>query len=151
MSNPSKEKGTRAETLVKEALKKATGLKWERTPGSGSLDPKHNLKGDLYVPKESNFYCVEVKHYEADYINTGILHNKSPQMIDWWEQCVRQARQVDKYPLLIFKHDRSKLFAAFTDMPEADFHHIYINRQPHEFYVSLLDDWLKYNKPRFIK
>jgi len=151
MSNPSKEKGTRAETLVKETLKKATGLKWERTPGSGALDPKHNLKGDLYIPNEHNLYCVEVKHYEEDHMNTGILHNKSPQLIDWWEQTVRQASQVNKLPLLIFKHDRSKLFVAFTDMPEEDFHYIYISRQPYEFYVSLLDNWLECNDPQFIK
>lgn len=151
MSNPSKDKGTRAETLVCTTLRKSTGLNWQRTPLSGALDAKHGLKADLYIPNEHNLYCVEVKHYEADHVNSGILHNKSPQIIDWWEQCVRQADQVSKVPLLIFKHDRSKLFVAFTDLPEADYNYLYISRQPHEFYVSLLDDWLEYNKPQFIK
>ena len=54
-------KGARTETTVRDTLRKATGLQWERVPGSGALDEKHGLKGDLYVPGEKNKFCVEVK------------------------------------------------------------------------------------------
>jgi len=114
-------KGARAETLIRDQLRALTGLMWERVPSSGALDPKHGLKGDLYVPNEKNLYAVEVKHYEEDHLTSAILTGKSPQFLEWWEQAVRQGKQVDKWPLLIFKHDRSKVFCAFQDMPSVDY------------------------------
>ena len=39
----SKQKGTRAEILIRNRLIELSGLGWERTPGSGALDPKHML------------------------------------------------------------------------------------------------------------
>ena len=146
----SRDKGSRAETVVRDYLRTATKLKWERVPGSGALDEKHGLKGDLYVPGEKNLYCVEVKHYAEDHFTSRILSGKSPQLFEWWEQCLRQGRQVNKLPLLIFKHDRSKLFAAYDSMPNNDYLYVYVNHhisQP--FYVSLLDDFLNDN-PKFI-
>ena len=149
-TNPSKDKGNRGEALVRDALKAATGLKWERTPLSGALDAKHGLKSDIYIPNEKNIYSVEVKFYEDSHISHSLITSKSPTMISWWEQTLSSAATTDKKPLLVFKHNRSKLFVAFTDMPAADYNYIYINRPPHEFYISLLDDWLEYNKPKFI-
>ena len=61
-------KGARTETTVRDLLKKHTGLGWERVPGSGALDPKHLLKGDLYVPGRTNLWCVEVKGYAEDHL-----------------------------------------------------------------------------------
>lgn len=150
MSNPSKEKGTRAETLVKDALKAATGLKWERTPLSGALNAKHGLKSDLYIPNEKNLYAVEVKHYADSAISHLILTSKSSTLIDWWKQSIRQAEETNKEPLLIFKHDRSKLFVAFKDIPSCTYSHIFISVREYEFYVALLDDWLINEAPKFI-
>lgn len=146
----SREKGARGETVARDALRKLTGLKWERTPGSGALDPKHNLKGDLYVPNANNAYATEMKHYKDDQVSTSLLSGKSPILLGWWEQALRQAIQVKKLPLLIFKHDRSKLFAAYLDMPMADYKHMAISVPPHEFYISLLEDWILNNNPKFI-
>ena len=143
-------KGATAETKARDELRKLTGLVWERVPGSGALDPKHLLKGDLYVPGEKNLYSVEVKHYKDCHIDSSLLTGKSPQLLEWWEQALRQGIQVDKKPLLIFKHDRSKFFAAFKEMPEGEFPFIFINVKGHELYVSLLVDYITYNKPKFI-
>lgn len=151
MSNPSKEKGTRAETLIKETLIKYTKLPWERTPLSGALDPKHGLKSDLYIPNEHNIYTVECKHYKEDHLTSQILTSKNPQLIEWWIQTVRQGSQVGKKPLLIFKHDRSKMFVAYEDMPTMDYRIIFIQILGYEFYISLLEDWLTHEKPKFIK
>jgi Holliday junction resolvase len=145
-------KGAKAETDIKNILKKYTGLGWERTPGSGALDEKHMLKGDLYIPGKENLYCVECKHYQDDHINSGILTNKTPQIIEWWMQAVRQGSQVGRKPLLIFKHNRSKMFVAYEDMPSTtDYRMILIGSHGYEFYISLLEDWLTYEKPKFIK
>ena len=47
----SRAKGARGEYLVRDMLREATGLKFERVPASGALE---YLKGDLYVPNQRN-------------------------------------------------------------------------------------------------
>jgi len=147
----SRAKGARTETVVRDVLKKFTGLGWERVPGSGALDPKHLLKGDLYVPGRTNLWCVEVKGYKEDHLTSQLLTSKTPQLIEFWEQSVRQGIQVGKKPLLIFKFDRSKVFVAFDDMPNSqNYRCIYYNHESHEFYVALLEDWLVHEQPEFV-
>ena len=144
-------KGARTETTVRDLLRKHTGLGWERVPGSGALDPKHLLKGDLYVPGRTNLYCTEVKGYAEDHLTSHLLTSKNPQLVEFWEQSVRQGTQVSKKPLLIFKFDRSKVFVAFEDMPcTQDYRWLYYNHEAHEFYVALLEDWLKWEQPEFV-
>ena len=149
----SRQKGARTETIARDMLRKHTGLNWERVPGSGALDPKHQLKGDLYVPGQTNRFCVEVKGYAEDHINSGLLTHKTPQLIEWWQQTDRQARQVDKLPLLIFKYDRSKLFVATVaydlDMLENRWL-LYSNGGDYEFYIMLLEDWLSGPTVKFV-
>lgn len=146
-------KGARTETTVRDALRKATGLQWERVPGSGALDEKHGLKGDLYVPGEKNKFCVEVKGYAEDHLTSAILSSKTPQLLEFWKQTIRQGKQVGKSPVLIFKFDRSKVFVAWDDpnyMPDGSYPYIFYHRDEYVFYVSLLDDWLKHEQPQFI-
>lgn len=143
-------KGARTETVVRDLLKTHTKLGWERVPGSGALDPKHLLKGDLYVPGRTNLYCTEVKGYAEDHLTSALLTGKNPQLIEFWKQSIRQGTQVGKKPLLIFKFDRSKIFAAYQDMPEHSYRYIFVNVEEHEFYVSLLEDWLVNEQPQFV-
>lgn len=146
----SRQKGARAETLIRDKLRELTKLQWERTPGSGALDAKHGLKGDLYVPNANNLYVVEAKHYAEDHLTSQLLTSKDPQFFIWWSQAVRQGNQVNKIPLLIFKHDRSKIFCAFEDMPSADYRYIFVNALGYEVYVSLLEDYVLNESPKFI-
>jgi hypothetical protein len=146
----SRAKGARTETVVRDALKKHTGLGWERVPGSGALDPKHQLKADLYVPGRTNLYAVEVKGYAEDHISSSLLTGKNPQLIEFWKQSVRQGQQVNKKPLLAFKFDRSKIFVAFLDMPTANYRYLFVSIDDHEFYVALLEDWLVSEQPKFV-
>lgn len=146
----SRDKGARAETVVRDLLRKHTGLKWERVPGSGALNEKHGLKGDLYVPNEKNYYCVEVKHYADDHLTSALLTGKNPQLIEWWNQAVRQGKQVDKKPLLTYKFDRSKIFVAYEEMPTASYRYMFISVEGKEFYTALLEDYLQYEQPKFI-
>jgi hypothetical protein len=146
----SRAKGARTETLVKEVLKKHTGLGWERVPGSGALDPKHQLKADLYVPGRTNLYALEVKGYAEDHISSALLTGKNPQLIEFWKQSVRQGQQVNKKPLLAFKFDRSKIFVAFLEMPTASYRYMFVSIDAHEFYIALLEDWLLNEQPKFV-
>lgn len=144
-------KGARTETTVRDLLKKHTGLGWERVPGSGALDPKHLLKGDLYVPGRTNLWCVEVKGYAEDHLTSAVLTGKNPQLIEFWEQSIRQGHQVGKQPLLIFKFNRSKVFVAFEEMPTTNrYRYVFINCNGHEFFVALLEDWLQHEQPEFV-
>ena len=146
-------KGARTETQARDLLRKHTGLQWERVPGSGALDEKHGLKGDLYVPNEKNHYAVEVKGYAEDHISSALLSSKSPQLLKFWEQATRQGTQVKKEPLLIFKFDRSKFFVAHNDpnyLPDGSYPYLYFDRDGQGAFIMLLEDWLVNEQPRFI-
>ena len=143
-------KGARAETQVRDTLRKHTKLQWERVPGSGALDAKHGLKGDLYVPNANNLFCVEVKGYAEDHLTSAVLTGKNPQLLTWWEQATRQAKQVSKEPLLVFKHDRSKLFVAFKEMPTSSYPYLFVSRDSYEVYATLLEDWLLNEDIKFV-
>jgi len=152
MSNPSKDKGTRAETDAKVILRKATGLSFERTPLSGALDEKHGLKSDIYVPKEKNLFTIEVKHYKETHLNYAVLTSKSSQLIAWWIQTKREALQNGSKPLLVFKHDRSKFFVGFEEEPTNldAYRWMLINHEEGIFYTALFEEWLLHEKPKFI-
>ena len=145
----SRVKGRNAELKCRDELRKLTGLMWERTPMSGALDAKHMLKGDVYVPQVNTKYCVEVKHYADDHISTKLLTTKSV-FYDWWKQTVREAKQMNKEPLLIFKHNRSKWFCAFTSedvyfsIIDSDCKNLIIN--PGDICICLLTDFCKYEE-----
>ena len=104
------------------------------------------------MPDRNNVYCIECKGYADDHINSGILTNKTPQTLEWWRQAERQAKQVNKRPLLIFKFDRSKLFVAFEDMPNNIlYRHMLVHYDgTTEFFVALLEDWLQHEQPKFV-
>jgi hypothetical protein len=109
----SRKKGYTAEIGARDELRKYTDHVWERIPGSGALKEEHGLKGDLYVPQNNNVFCIEVKHYKDDQLTSKILSGKAPIFFEWWVQAITQAEKVKKCPLLLFKYDRSKWFAAF--------------------------------------
>lgn len=140
-ANKSKDKGTRAENALKTILKNRTGLGWERTPLSGALDAKHLLKGDLYIPGEKNKYCIEVKHYAESAINHLLLSGVNPQLIKWWEQAEREARENKAEPLLIFKHDRSKWYMAIEDCGLLD-RSMHLYCENYVIDICMLEDWL---------
>lgn len=143
-------KGARVETQVRDRLRELTNLNWERVPSSGALDPKHGLKGDLYVPNEKNLYVVEVKGYADDHLTSSVLTAKDPILLQWWDQATRQGKQVSKIPLLIFKFDRSKMFCAFSDVPTGLYNYFAVCANDQYFHAALLDDFVKHERPKFI-
>jgi hypothetical protein len=145
----SRAKGRAAELKCRDELRKLTGLMWERTPMSGALNEKHMMKGDVYVPQTNIKYCVEVKHYADDHISTKLLTTKSV-FYNWWEQTTREAEQMKKEPLLVFKHNRSKWFVAFTSIDpyfsitESETKNLIVN--PGNICICLLTDFCKYEE-----
>lgn len=145
----SRAKGRTAELKCRDELRKHTGLMWERTPMSGALDAKHKMKGDVYVPGVNTKFCVEVKHYADDHISTKLLTTKSV-FYEWWAQTVREAEQMDKDPLLIFKHNRSKWFAASTStdlyFAMVDTERKFLVLHPQEIIICLLTDFCEFER-----
>ena len=146
----SKAKGSRTELQVRDLLRKLTGLQWERTPLSGALNAVHGLKSDLYIPNEKNLFSVEVKGYKDDHISSKILTDKTPQIEEWWIQAERQAKETGKKPLLIFKHDRGKLFCATKELIHDGVpRYLYINYL--DISILKLEDFIKYCELKWIK
>lgn len=151
----SKDKGARAESLAKELLVSFTRLNWQRVPQSGGLSKEHKLKGDLYIPNEKNIYCIEVKHYKDDHLTSKLLTSTNPQLLDWWNQTVREAQEIERQPLLLFKFDRSKWFIC-TECTLEDYE---LNNKPYFIYkyndkdliLQKFEDWLNVIERKFIK
>lgn len=114
MAVDSKAKGMRGELAARDLLREATGLQWERTPGSGALGAQQKLKGDLWVPGEKNLMTVEVKNYESDEFGLGVLSNKSNVFMGWLKQAVREADENNNDWMLMVKWNRSPWFVAFS-------------------------------------
>lgn len=143
MSNPSKDKGSRAENAAKSILNNYTKLDFKRVPLSGAS----HIKGDLFLVNTNNKYCIEVKHYKDDHLTSKILTNKESQFIKWWIQTIEQANKTKQEPLLIFKFDRSKFFVATLEpMMNTNFFILY----PHKIYIAKLEEWLEGNEIQWI-
>ena len=142
----SRAKGARGEYLVRDMLRQATGLKFERVPASGALE---YLKGDLYVPNQRNHYCIEVKNYKETALNDKIFTaKKTNNLIRWWKKVVIQAAGGDQKPMLFFKYDRSKVFVVVEQRPINTKEYLYVAFL--SCYIILAEDWLELEKVEWI-
>ncbi|WP_347852076.1 hypothetical protein [Planktomarina sp.] len=133
----SRAKGQRGEYLVRDMLRDASGLQFERVPSSGALA---YLKGDLYIPDANNAFCIEVKNYEKSPLSDKVFTNKTNYLLLWWEKIVKQAELKLQQPLLFFKYSRSKVFVVTSIKPEST-KHMYISWL--DCYVMLAEEWLE--------
>ena len=141
----SRAKGARGEFLVRDMLREATGLKFERVPASGALE---YLKGDIYVPNNKNLYCIEVKNYADSPLTDKIFTaTKTNNLIRWWKKVVQQAYNGDQKPLLFFKYNRSKVFVVTEVKPSNKTDYMYISFL--KCYICLADEWLEVEQPKF--
>ena len=143
--NKSKAKGARAEVEVRDKLRQSTRLPFQRVPLSGAIS---FLKGDIYLVNKANKYCIEVKHYKDEHLNSTIITSKMSQLEKWWKQAVREAEVMNNLPLLIFRKDRGKFFVAGAGISTGNHKCIYIEHL--DIDILLFDDWLS-TKPKFIE
>jgi len=143
----SRAKGARGEYLVRDMLRTATGLQFERVPASGALE---YLKGDLYVPNEKNRFCIEVKNYSDSPLSDKIFTaKKTNNLIRWWKKIQVQAEGGDQEPLLFFKYNRSPVFVVTHLQPKQTEDWIYI--QFLSCFVLLAEVWLESETVEFLK
>ena len=142
----SRAKGARGEYLVRDMLREATKLQFERVPSSGALD---YLKGDLYVPHSKNIFCIEVKNYADSPLSDKIFTApRTNNLIKWWKKVVVQAVQGNQEPLLFFKYNRSAVFVVTNIKPIKVKEWLYINFL--DCYILLADIWLKDEVVEFV-
>lgn len=150
----SREKGKRGEYQVRDLFRKHTKLNWERVPGSGMFGVQHQLKGDIYVPNVNYVHCVEIKNYATDSITSNLLNESSSQLEKFWDQCKREAAQIDKEPILIFKKDRGKWLIATEDFEILDYVPNALSLQSElldiAIHIVLLEKWLSISR-KYIK
>lgn len=139
MANKSKIKGSAYEAKIATLLTKEFSKEFRRVPLSGAIE---YLKGDIWTPHDTAWwpYCIECKHYkELEWNN--LLTAKSTTILQFWEQAVREAKVMNKKPLLIFRWNRSKDFVAYDDDIEVE-NYIEVKSFGHKFKISLLSEWL---------
>lgn len=120
-------KGSRAEYQVRDLLRKATGLVWERVPGSGGFGASHGLKGDVYLPAATGkiaTFTIEIKHYKDEAFNSNIFNTTKGNIGNWWEQAAREGVEMNNKPLLVFKKDRGAWVAGMRQVDYVEIAHL---------------------------
>jgi hypothetical protein len=149
MANPSKLKGTAFETKIVKTLSDALGKEFKRMPLSGAIS---YLKSDIWLPSDTAAwpFSVECKHY-AEIEWNNLLTAKSTEIHDFWRQVYKDATTMNKKPLLIFRWNRSKDFAAYDDFSIECDTYLEVNAFGHKFRIALLSDWLDAYKKKLPK
>jgi Holliday junction resolvase len=142
MAVNSRAKGARGEIGVRDLLCKASGLDFQRTPGSGS----GKIKGDLHLVGRKNTFCIEVKNYEESPLNDKVFTSKTNNLVVWWTKLIQQATACGQEPLLFFKYNRSKVFVVTRQKPVVVEMFLYISWL--KCYTMLSEEWL--SKERII-
>ncbi len=113
----SKQKGSGYERRIAKILGEWWGEPFRRTPNSGGWDKQVDdgsvmATGDIIPPHGSAWpFSVECKNQEG-WTLEAIMSGRCVRFLKWWEQCRKDARTVEKLPLLIFTRNRQPDFAA---------------------------------------
>lgn len=106
----SRAKGNRGERVAAEVFQKWTGKTFSKVPRSGGLHWKTaNSIGDIICTTEGHYFpfAIEVKnHKEIDFAQLLIPDLKGVKILEFWEQCSRDAERGKKIPLLLMRYDR---------------------------------------------
>lgn len=129
-------KGLRGEYAARDALRKHTGLEWDRTPNSGA---DSTLKGDLYIKEEPQKVIIEVKNYLESPISEKVLTNRTNNLVSWWIKLKHQASSRKCKPLLMFKYNRSKWFVCTLEKP-SNTDYIYFSNI--DCYLCSFEEWV---------
>lgn len=141
MSSAQSQKGSRFEYAIRDLLTEKTGVKWDRVPLSGG----GSVKGDLHCVTNHYYYCFELKSFKDTVIQENLLSAKSNNIYDWWDQCVREAKQMNRIPALVFKKDRGKpLILIEEELSDLNFMQLQSSLGDTNIsgYIYLFTEWL---------
>ncbi len=118
----SKAKGGAFERQIAKMLNEQFETKeFSRTPGSGAFATTHELPehitvaGDLITPLNFKF-CIECKKGYNDQTIYSLLDYNS-KIWQFIEQCEKDAKKMNKVPMIIYKQDRKDILViTYKDM-----------------------------------
>lgn len=117
----SRSKGARNERKLADLFTKWTGRKFAKSPASGGLHWQSSfVHGDLVCTKEGHYFpfCIEAKSYnKIDFSHLLNPKIKNVDILDFWNQCSRDAKECNKIPIL---------FMRYNGLP-SDFHFVVID------------------------
>ena len=121
-------------------MSESLGKEFKRVPLSGAIS---YLKSDIWLPSDTAAwpFSVECKSY-ADIEWNNLLTAKSTEIHDFWRQVHKDAITMNKKPLLIFKWNRSKEFAAYDDFSIECESYLEVKAFEKNFRIALLTEWL---------
>jgi hypothetical protein len=155
----SKGKGKRGEYWLRDRLREAFGIPFERTPQSGGSELKAGWKlaGDICAPPGYDWnYSLEMKWREN--WELGQLFSKKCVIWDWMNQACHDAKLTNMVPILVFKRNN---VAPLVMVPYyySDVGHAFILKNTRdssicftvwnegkEYEVMLFEDWLTHLK-----
>lgn len=148
-----KKKGSNFERKVARLLTQWCGVEFHRTPGSGSLHwgKDTRVRGDIVPPIDFYFpFSVEVKKHEGWSIEQ-ILNYKG-EFFSWWGQCVHDALETNKTPLLVFSKNRSPIyFATYSSIVEGVSFLSYLYLEKNSLLISNFEELIQYPYPKIIE
>ena len=127
----SKRKGSKNERGISHLFVEWTGYDFARTPQSGGMGWHNKLStGDIICTHETHIseftLSIEAKfHRDLDFSHfiDGTFGKKTNKIIDFWDQCLRDADRVKKIPCLFMRRNGMKADMHFVVLPLA-FHNM---------------------------
>ena len=116
----SRSKGNKGEREAAKLIGTWTGKKFARVPSSGGLQWKNaHAKGDIVCSEEGHYFpfCLEIKNYK-DINFEHLFYTKNPKILEFWEQCTRDAKICNKCPILMMRYNRLPKDFWFVIMPK---------------------------------
>lgn len=114
-------KGAKAERVAAKVIEKWTGKGFSKTPASGGLGwKKANVAGDIVCTTEGHYcpFCFEVKSYaKIDFSHLLNPKIKEPEIITYWKQASRDAKKVNKIPMLMMRYNGLPKSFYFVAIP----------------------------------
>jgi len=151
-----KQKGAQFELDIAKLFTKEFKIPVRRCPNSGGWATSGKkegmssglLSGDLTCEDTTWPFGVECKKQEKVWTLEAILNNSCKVFVDWWLQCVRDATNCRKIPLLVFSRNFVGVFVAtrreaFDTLPP---NVLIVSVAGGEVYVVTLDVWLQCRK-----
>jgi len=121
MGAKSKQKGNRYERRCAKLLSEFTGTNFRKVPASGGFNKfggqvvaEHAFSGDVICDDKDFCFSVEAKNQKTFSFVALLSSPKTAKFTEWWKQCVEDANNIGKLPMLMFKPNTQEDFIALS-------------------------------------
>lgn len=157
MASSSKNKGSRLEYKVRDALNKAFDVQsFQRTPGSGAYMGKSNfakkshldagiqnaLGSDIICPEWFAF-SIECKNYADKPNYHRLMVQNEPTLDGWLNEAINDAFNFKQTPMLVFQTTRKGTFVVLPAMFCHDLNLDFVTFYDRHFMICGFDDFIE--------